>query len=127
MKAFEDPTPRPPSQEELSDIAKFLREKRFKLEPDLKEKWLVGLRSGAYRQGVNFLRTNEPATRYCCMGVLGIAQGITPSTLNHRMRLSYIQDIPHILPKRVETFLASLNDEARWTFKQIADWVEENL
>lgn len=127
MKAFEHAPPRDPSQE-LADIAKFLR-KGFKLEPELKAKWVTALRSGDYKQGTNYLLTYEvnPKGTYCCMGVLGCMQGIEAKWLTNRMHLSDIYGAPHVLPERMETFLASLNDGSKWTFAQIADWVEVNL
>lgn len=37
------------------------------MDPAIKEKWVAALRSGAYEQGRNQLRT---ANGYCCLGVL---------------------------------------------------------
>lgn len=43
-----------------------------RMDPAVKAKWVAALRSGAYKQGKNFLRQRKPHQRaeYCCLGVL---------------------------------------------------------
>jgi hypothetical protein len=43
----------------------------FKLDPEVKAKWVAALRSGDYRQGRGALATRLPdGVEYCCLGVL---------------------------------------------------------
>lgn len=44
-----------------------------KMNPEVKFKWVAALRSGEYRQGNCFLKSETPATippTFCCLGVL---------------------------------------------------------
>jgi hypothetical protein len=38
------------------------------VKPDIKSRWTAALRSGRFKQGTGFLRTNNE--KYCCLGVL---------------------------------------------------------
>lgn len=53
---------------------------QYKLEPELKTKWLLALRSGRYTQGQGYLKqwmeTGEPRWTHCCLGVLGDELGL---------------------------------------------------
>lgn len=41
------------------------------MKPEIKEKWLIALRSNEYKQGKDWLRSNVGGViRYCCLGVL---------------------------------------------------------
>lgn len=40
------------------------------MNPDVKTKWIVALRSGEYKQCSNGLRRNSDGLSYCCLGVL---------------------------------------------------------
>ena len=45
--------------------------KHPKLKKEIKEKWLIELRSGKYKQGKENLKTVSPdGARYCCLGIL---------------------------------------------------------
>lgn len=39
-----------------------------KMDPEIKAEWVAALRSGQYKQGKDYLRTEGDA--YCCLGVL---------------------------------------------------------
>lgn len=126
-----------------------------RLPPELKAKWLVALRSGEYQQAKGALRTIEGEKCMCCLGVLcdvidpngwrsieGQAWRWGPDLPGQ----SHIQYLPPNLRTAygfseiirdeyglsVESALANRNDGAidghpRWTFAQIADWIEERL
>lgn len=43
----------------------------MKMNPEIKQKWLEALRSGQYKQGANYLRTESAhGVCHCCLGVL---------------------------------------------------------
>ncbi len=123
------------------------------LEKELKEKWLTALRSGEYAQGKGLLCKvdAEGNTRYCCLGVLlevihgkevwtndrkvsgTIWRGYTDGNDGHR---TYARDImPHpqtlidlgVSHEEKGTPLPTMNDGGKFTFPQIADWIEDNL
>jgi hypothetical protein len=112
-----------------------------KLPPDLKKEWLAALRSGRYPQGRGRLLRDGA---YCCMGVLAVIAGYDLSVLRGQEDLSAIScpllgdwgrgpEDGNFFPTDSESwtttqrYLAGLNDGARKSFHEIADWVEENL
>jgi len=113
--------------------------KKFKkLHPSTKKKWVEALRSGKYAQGTHALyRDNRTkycgSEQYCCLGVLGVVQGVTKNNLKGhdllgkdfgKLRSVLLQDTDKV--DSLEACLAEYNDEGA-TFKQLARWVEENL
>ncbi len=119
----------------------------YKLDPELKSKWLKALRSGKYMQGRGRLCSlYRGISTYCCLGVL--ADVIDPkdweSFLVHNSwkhmttSLSSSSDIDkntyNVLKqvstnslKTVENHLIFMNDSQGKTFPEIADWIEQNL
>lgn len=104
---------------------------------ELKNKWLEALRSGEYKQGVNFLR--NIGDNYCCLGVLYEVEGISPLDIeNSGKSICYRYDgINTSFPSNevikrwgmsIGTCnnLAKMNDNGK-RFNEIADWIEENL
>lgn len=99
------------------------------------EKWIAALRSGKYAQGSMRLCVfgNDGIDRYCCMGVACAETGMDYPPHNALMP----SDIRAIygLSDGWGTFsfalgahnLAELNDTAKATFVQIADFIEEQL
>lgn len=104
------------------------------LDPQFKARWIKALRSGRYQQAQRTLRVKVPGAhpKYCCVGVAcnlldpkkwkatgyHFDWGDAPS--------SGVGDLP-FLDAHTFSNLAVLNDEKDWDFKQIADWIEENL
>ncbi len=109
------------------------------------ERWIEALRSGTYQQGRNMLRT-EFGT-YCC---LGVACSLLDNTLWSRetvrigseSRSGYNYgneedcsptELPNFVLKAIgitdktQADLIELNDDERFTFDQIADWLEDNV
>lgn len=123
-----------------------------KMDPEIKAKWLTALRSGSYEQGPAVLhKQTADEHKYCCLGVLceiGVLDGVVERSRNgvdgydgdvgYRLvgsRLSHfldmmpndeIQDWAN-LPDRAMHDLAELNDTARRSFSEIADFIEEHL
>lgn len=106
------------------------------MNPEVKQQWVAALRSGKYEQGVCVLRSMTD--QFCCLGVL--CDVVNPdgwgSPEGHLIRLPHDgePDYPSIdileaagLPHYVGSHLAIFNDEHRWSFDHIADWIEENL
>ena len=105
----------------------------------LKKKWLAALRSGRYRKGELSLRAASEHgghSKYCCLGVLCEVSGATwnrgSGTYEYKgyeewsvlpMNLMKYSDIS----KSEEEFLVKMNDIDGKSFRQIADWIEENL
>ncbi len=112
-----------------------------KLEPEFKAKWIAALRSGEYKQGMNWLLKED---KYCCLGVAGAICNISTNTLESHSTLSGSIDFA-VIPRTIKgnavpgsavSFLTSRNDGntssinpngEKWDFNQIADWIEENL
>lgn len=46
---------------------------QFRMDPEIKDEWLMALRSGEYIQGRSRLKNYEG--RYCCLGVLCVIHG----------------------------------------------------
>jgi hypothetical protein len=113
--------------------------KHVKMNPKLKARWVEALRSGDYKQGTKFLRTNEGA--YCCLGVLNM---VDKGCLAKDRGSSYPGDRGvKGLSANVEDILVHANDKGKnsykttskygftkfksFTFKGIANWIERNL
>jgi len=47
-----------------------MTEKKLKLRPSVKKKWLEALRSGEYKQTQGELRSEDKPNSFCCLGVL---------------------------------------------------------
>jgi len=110
------------------------------MNPQIKQKWVDALRSGDYKQGQNYLRTNNG---FCCLGVLcdlyGKEHNVEWELVDAGIYYEF-QDKKAILPLSViewagveddnpeicETPLSRLND-TRSTFNEIADLIEEHL
>lgn len=95
--------------------------------------WIAALRSGAYVQGHGELRreTSE-GTKFCCLGVLNDLS--EQKSAGHG--LLYIFEDPDdlqstqpflMLDNDVQTELYKLNDNERFTFEQIADYIEKHI
>ena len=118
----------------------------FKLDPEVKEKWLAALRSGEYEQGDGQLCYNG---KFCCLGVLndvldlgypedyGYLTGSHPD-VRIKLKEKYGVDLGWgelalltgepalILPEDIQSELAHMNDCGR-TFDEIADYIERHL
>ena len=113
--------------------------KHVKMNPKLKARWVEALRSGDYKQGTKFLRTNEGT--YCCLGVLNMVDKDCP--INDRGNSYPVQRETKGLTTEVEDILVHANDKGKnspkkmskygftkfksFTFKGIANWIERNL
>ena len=86
----------------------------------VKAKWLKALRSGKYRQSREFLRGKYG---YCCIGVLECVMGNKVGIGTQSTRL-----VPNTgLTQRALEKLVGLNDKAKYSFKEIANWISKNL
>lgn len=117
------------------------------MNPEIKRRWVAALRSGKYPQGEpGYLKTPPFQGRegYCCLGVLqeliepkgmgglnGFLALPTASCLRkaglpkyRRNRFSREMDAPDngIIMKLVD-----MNDDKRASFKEIANFIEQNL
>ena len=103
----------------------------------LKKKWTKALRSDEYVQGTNQLVTPcGDYDEFCCLGVLADVMG---AEFEGRDGSLLVAGTPcsTALPKPLrekagfnfgeQSELMNLNDIERWSFKQIADWIDENL
>jgi hypothetical protein len=111
-----------------------------KMDPQLKEKWLGALRSGAYAQTKNRLRS--PENGFCCLGV--VCNVLNHDGWNETIRPNHGdpgydwgshgtgmvgEDLDRTLglPLGTARTLSDMNDNKDATFTQIADWIEANL
>lgn len=109
------------------------------MDPIVKEKWLVALRSGKYKQGQSRLCNEQ--NEYCCLGVLAEVMQV-PKTLSNDVcynKKSYAYFFPseidgytasvpsNILSNSIQHILWDMNDTYKQDFNQIANYIEENL
>ena len=119
-----------------------------KLKPVVKKRWLKALRSNKYQQGRGFLCKESPNSqdpskltcKFCCLGVLYDLEGKEwtrdKDTADHwvpsEKDYSIDEDLPARLADKIgltqamSEELMELNDDGEYTFKQIADYIEEN-
>lgn len=111
----------------------------------VKERWVAALRSGKYRQGREYLR-EDPEDRhhhakFCCLGVLCKVEGVEHSEGASFLPARFARKVR--VSKFNQETLAIVNDGddyglgikvpkdyvvgKRWSFRKIADWIEENL
>lgn len=110
-------------------------------------KWVKALRSGKYKQGEGVL-FDKKTKAYCCLGVLCNVAGIKPVTSKTAKGVSLFDGAENTAPQTAMDFVGlsteggafddleqkyykditnalwKLNDEHRFTFKQIADVIE---
>lgn len=125
-----------------------------KMNPEVKPSWLTALRSGEYKQGTGHLRRilNDGVTEgYCCLGVLSDLYCKITGNGSWDPKLSQwgcnfndngasdgadllltVRDWAGLNNDPTRTELARMNDGRmpegqRYTFNDIADWIEENL
>ena len=108
---------------------------------EFKDKWLVALRSGDYKQGKDYLRRND---EYCCLGVAAEISGDLRMTTTGNGLIFYV-----LSPEggQTDTYykgpnneldskgldseytlvgtLIIMNDHDQCTFEQIADYLED--
>jgi hypothetical protein len=118
------------------------------MKKDLKRKWIKALRGEGprkYRQGREVLKVGAKHgghATYCCLGVLacemGLEKHISPSEDGRLSDLYVGYDTAAEFAglfatnldsseMNVEDLLIEMNDDKQMSFRQIADWVEENL
>jgi hypothetical protein len=105
----------------------------MKLDPQVKTKWLEALRSGKYQQGVGYVVSIGDEVKvgkenqYCCIGVG--AQALAPQTDPRDIREFGTHGAAQRLglDTTTERILIAKNDLDEWSFRKIADWIEENL
>lgn len=113
----------------------------------LRDDWIAALRSGAYPQGRTALKTYDGG--YCCLGVLCKVKDWSNENRARVMEGEYSLEIETKDDERVwnssevefdsialalfglsydnQAKLISMNDDDKLNFKQIANWIEENL
>lgn len=102
--------------------------------PDVEaiEDWIEALESGEYKQGKKFLLCGG---RYCCLGVAARSVGVSDGAIEDRFYLTTTRASaavavglgPGLIPDDAEGALATLNDDHRLTFDQIAYVLRECL
>ena len=89
--------------------------------PELKARWIAALRSGEYTQGRYSLKTKEG--HYCCLGVLCMVlerPDLTSTSYEHLRKASG-------LTNSETDGCVELNDTAKLSFNQIANYIEVYL
>ena len=127
--------------------------KKFKkLDPEFKAKWVAALRSGDYKQTT--LKLHRASGGYCCLGVVGILCGLNSELLLEKDAFCESENLGGLLNKIPKQLLGAGNVEEKdynplieklacmndghheddfnptgkkYTFLEIADWIEENL
>ena len=100
---------------------------------DIKAKWLEALRSGRYEQGTGRLRNYR--NQFCCLGVLcDVLDNSKWSTFcSAPVYGDMVSGLSSDLLDRVgisegaQDALIRQNDSVGASFKEIADWIEQNL
>ena len=101
-----------------------------------KEKWLVALRSGDYKQGKSTLWDAIDNT-YCCLGVLCSCAGASDEIIedyntlldfcNPLLDSDELALLGEFIGADNEAILVKMNDDESRSFHDIADWIETNI
>lgn len=125
---------------------------KFKLDKEVKKRWLKALRSGEYQQDksghlCSLEDENDLCTAtFCCLGVYADIEldgfwefqskygGYEEKIYKLHLELEngneqeYWYFLPEeIIPHDIQERLAKMNDDPSWSFEDIADWIEKNL
>lgn len=92
------------------------------MNPELKEKWLIALRSGDYSQCKLVLGDENGS--YCCLGVLCKISNI-PFIKDNLLEGNRWDDLG--LTGKDKTILITMNDDQDKSFNEIADWIQEHM
>ena len=108
------------------------------MDEKLKKRWVKALRSGEYEQGRGQLRTWDG--RFCCLGVLcNLIDNTAWDPISHKWKdrelsLTDTGKAPLYdmldeldMSREAHEYLINMNDDQEASFKEIADWIEENL
>lgn len=96
----------------------------------LKARWIKALRSGKYKQHTQALcAPKEEEKAYCCMGVLLSVNGVADGSMRRMKGFEDSEPLPchYGISEEKQRTLAALNDTKRWSFKQIASYIERYL
>ena len=102
------------------------------MDPKLKAKWLVALRSGQFPQGKGYLHRDEG---FCCLGVLAMVSGHELEKIEGLACLESadldlaksIDDSDRSVKMKLENMNDGAEGERKHSFAEIADWIEKNL
>lgn len=115
--------------------------KKWKMESNLKRRWLRALRGNKYsqtQQTMNRTTDGDYPAGFCCLGVLmdlidpkgWVPDERDPTLCRTRAgtKTRWYRDVPpvKVIPSDVAGELATKNDGGT-SFEIIADWIEENL
>ena len=110
---------------------------KYKLEKKFALKWMNALRSGDYKQGCSFLKSDG---MYCCLGVacvitmpnakldnVGFIEK-EPGGTNPAISARLYNKMPKLLrgSSGFVNKVSTMNDTGK-TFNDIADWIEKNV
>ncbi len=103
------------------------------MDEQIKKQWVEALRSGRYKQGREYLRTelSDGSYSYCCLGVLcdirevGLWNSLYPGYHDNGLPNSTILDNVK-LDFYTALKLADMNDNGA-SFGEISDWIDANL
>lgn len=106
----------------------------YKMDPEIKAKWVEALRSGKYKQGQKRLRVD--VNIWCCLGVLADINGEEWESYLNEHYIEYWRTVNgadifytgngSLLLHPQADILAQMNDRGA-SFDEIADYIEENL
>lgn len=113
----------------------------YKMEPEVKSRWIEALRSRKFIQGTK--RLSDPISNsFCCLGVLCEIEKLEKQNLAHSVTYKYKDEdgktsesetvVPFGFANKIKLnyikgeALASLND-CEYSFEQIADIIEEYM
>jgi hypothetical protein len=100
------------------------------------EEWALALESGKYEQGTGCLKRDN---HYCCLGVLCDLIDNTKWNITTRNHFIYNETSDASLPSNIklvpsghdhyyiQSELINMNDVAEKTFKEIAQYIRENI
>ncbi len=96
------------------------------MDTKLARKWAKALRSGKFKQGKSELRSNAPdgSSSYCCLGVLCEINGESDEVMEHTgLSTAGVLD-KYGMSGPMESALMELNDDANYTFEEIAEVID---
>lgn len=108
--------------------------KEFKLDPEVKRKWVEALRSGEYAQGTGRLAAKTlNGIVYCCLGVKAKIEGnLVPYDYDNSLFMycgtGATGSLPlEEMPPEIQEKLSTFNDTDERSFKWIASYIERYL
>lgn len=94
---------------------------------DKKEMWIKALRSGEYSQAYeNYVDMRRGVISFCALGVLADLSDVEVNPMTCDFIKEDLEKLLSDIPEDIINNVIRMNDSRQCSFKDIADWIEEN-